>query len=247
MKIKTVSLLKILAICSLMLLAFSYGQLVGAKNGGTIQSNVLQPRNAARSAKVAHAEAVEKASDKNPGEALSNGSDVSADGGIMGNEGWYISDVNVVSYKPQNSTISAGNNLTVTKLTEDGIHKVPVYDNFGNKAIRIIQIDQTGPEISWVDMQNGQVASGKMFNIWGDTQDTVSLTAEVDISYDNGKTWETLALPPIPWLKHVADCGWTFLWDTTKVPNGNYVVLARSRDVAGNWSKTISLDLNVQN
>ena len=96
-------------------------------------------------------------------------------------------------------------------------------------------------------MQDGQVASGSMFNFWGNTQDTVSLNAEVDISYDNGKTWETLALPPVPRLGHSADVGWTFLWDTTKVPNGDYVILARSRDVAGNWSKTIRLALTVKN
>ncbi len=241
MKTKTISLPKALIICSFMLLAFTSGRPVHANTGAQSKANVLQSKLAARSEKVSRAQQIREVTD----ETSNNGPVV--DGGILGNEGWYVSDVNVLSYKPQDSTISTGNNITLTKLTDDGVHDVTVYDSLGNQAIRIIQIDKNGPEITWTDMQNGQVASGKMFNIWGDTQDTISLNAEVDISYDNGKTWVTMPIPNIPGRTHVADCGWTFLWDTTKVPNGNYVILARSRDVAGNWSKTISLSLRVEN
>lgn len=241
MKSKTSLFSKMMVFFSLMVVAFNNGPAVHANNGSRSQANVLQSKVAARSEKVSRAQRLSKVTD----ETLSN--EPVVDGGIMGNEGWYISDVNVLSYKPQDSTISEGNNIALTKLTEDGVHDVTVYDNLGNQAIRIVQIDKTGPEITWTDMQNGQVASGKMFNIWGDTQDPVSLNAEVDISYDNGKTWVTMPIPNIPGKTHVADCGFTFLWDTTEIPNGNYVILARSRDVAGNWSKTISLSVRVEN
>ena len=248
MKTKTF-LPKMLVMCSLMLLAFSFTnrQPVHANDGGHSQSNVLPSTNVARSAKAIHAEQMSAATDETLG---TDGWSIS-DGGVMGNEGWYVSDVNVLSYKPVStkpvSTISSASDIAVTKLTDDGVHRVPVYDYLGDKAIRVIQIDKTGPEITWIDMQNGQTASGKMFNIFGETIDEVSFNEEVDISYDDGKTWIVLPLPDIPGKNHAPDDGWTFLWDTTKVPNGNYTVLARSRDVAGNWSKTISLTLIVEN
>ncbi len=242
MKSKTRSFPNVKVLFFLMILTFSNGQTVYANNGPHVLSNILRAKSAAHQAAVNRAEAVAETAD----EAINNEFDINA-GATLGGEGWYVSDVSIPSYKPQASTVSSGNKFTVTKLTEDGIHEVKVYDELGNEAIQVIQIDKTGPEISWIDMQNGQVASGKMFNIWGNSKDTVSLNAEVEISYDNGKTWETILIPNIPGLDHVADCGWTFLWDTTQVANGTYVVIARSRDVAGNWSKTISLTLLVRN
>ncbi len=241
MKSKTSLFSKMMVLFSLMVVAFNNGPTAHANNGGATPADIPHIKNAAGSIKVAHAEPVQVAADE-----TNNEFDINT-GAILGGEGWYISDVNILSYKPQPSPISAGNNVTVTKLTDDGVHEVKVYDQLGNEAIQVIRIDKTGPEIGWIDMENGQVASGKMFNIWGNSKDTISLNAEVDISYDNGKTWETILIPNIPGLQHVADCGWTFLWDTTQVPNGTHVIIARSRDVAGNWSRTISLTVLVRN
>jgi hypothetical protein len=70
--------------------------------------------------------------------------------------------------------------------------------------------------------------------------DLLSGTQRVEISTDNGLTWQTAALT-------TASLSWDYPWQTEDLPNGPRAVLARASDLAGNNSAPISIGLTLNN
>ena len=158
---------------------------------------------------------------------------------VPGLNGWYTSPVQVYKFREFGSSVVPNGYVTVSS---EGIHEVPV----GPGAKQIIRIDQTGPQTEWVDPAPGSIVSGVM-DVHTMSTDEVSYPAVVEVSLDNGKTWQSTEFPPkeMNWLKRTPEVGLSVNWDTTGLTAGSYTLLARSQDVAGNWGSTASLTLVV--
>ncbi len=112
----------------------------------------------------------------------------------------------------------------------DGDHSLEgrVTDHAGNVTQRgiTVQIDTTPPEAKFLLPAPGATEPGLgVVTLSGNATDTGSGIAGVKISLDGGKTWQSLPL---------VNETWSYNWDTTPLPNGEYQVLARAMDLAGN-------------
>jgi hypothetical protein len=115
-------------------------------------------------------------------------------------------------------------------ITTDGEHELEgrVTDHAGNvtKQNIAVQIDTVPPDAKFILPAPGATGSGKgVVTLSGDASDTGSGIASVELSLDGGQTWGALPL---------VNETWRFDWDTTPLPNGEYRVLARALDLAGN-------------
>jgi hypothetical protein len=175
--------------------------------------------------------------------------------GTLGKNAWYVSDVIVTAsvsdatsgvalteYSVDGGTWESGTSITVSA---DGPHTVRfrVTDQAGNQSAdsRTFKIDQTRPLSAFVsppEESSGTVASGE-FGLEGQSSDTTSGLASVQISTDGGSLWLDLAT--------TLTGGWHYTWDTRGHRNNLYPVLARSEDLAGNIENSAHVTLLLAN
>jgi hypothetical protein len=95
-------------------------------------------------------------------------------------------------------------------------------------------VDSNPPVTAWT-IDSGRWVRGEV-KLSGVSSDATSGIASVYISFD-GKIWNRIG----------SNSQWSYLWDTTQVHNGTYLIEARADDVAGNQEHTASVILNVDN
>ena len=117
----------------------------------------------------------------------------------------------------------------------------------GETVTEYIRIDTRGPVVQW--NEDSEFYLDGLVDLYGQAADPGphSGIQEVEISFDGGKTWEVHPAT-MPGLCQKPDAFfWNFHWDTTQVKNGNYFLLARGRDYAGNLGATAVWSVVVNN
>lgn len=171
-----------------------------------------------------------------------------------GSNGWLLSAASVVA-NPSDATSGVfavenrvnGSNWKSgesVSITDDGVHTVEfrVTDNAGLQSVtsRIVRIDQTKPQSVFTtpaDGSNDTVIKGT-YQFTGDSVDVTSGVEKIEISF-NGSPWQPVA--------KTTSAAWLYSWDSTKYPNGTYIVLVRATDVAGNIENTARVSVVVAN
>jgi len=181
-----------------------------------------------------------------------------AEGEYNGNpEGWYRSPTVLARMKviggqarlyyrldgqPQTRTRTG-----LVPVSGDGKHTLTWTLDTGESGTEYISIDTRGPEVLW--SEDSEFYLEGLVDLYGQASDPGphSGIKEVEISFDGGLTWEVHPAT-MPGLCQKPDAFfWNFHWDTTKVRNGRYSLLARGRDYAGNLSATAVWNVVVKN
>ena len=139
--------------------------------------------------------------------------------------------------------IDGGAELAVPATIPEGIHVLAfrAVDAAGNitEHSMSVRIDTTIPSSHFTSHVDGEIVVG-VVELQGSTTDALSGFAPVgEISLDNGATWQSTSLN--------AFGEWGHSWDTKTLPNGNYTLLMRATDNAGNQENTARLTLFVAN
>ena len=181
-----------------------------------------------------------------------------AEGEYNGNpEGWYrsptvLARMNVVGGQARLYYQLDGQPKTRTRtglvpVTGDGQHAIIWSLDTGESGTQHINIDTRGPEVLW--SEDSEFYLEGLVDLYGQASDPGphSGIKEVEISFDGGLTWEVHPAT-MPGLCQKPDAFfWNFHWDTTKVRNGRYSLLARGRDYAGNLGATAVWNVVVKN
>lgn len=121
----------------------------------------------------------------------------------------------------------------------DGDHTVTMRatDQAGNQreTSQQIRIDSAAPISSFAAV-SGPVSG--IVTISGPSTDATSGIAQVEVSLDDGNTWQPATY---------ADGTWSFPYDTTQKPDGEYSILVRATDQAGNVETPVSQLVTVNN
>jgi hypothetical protein len=173
--------------------------------------------------------------------------------GTKGNDGWYISPVSVFASasdklsgvaKVEVSYGSSGWESGPLTISTDGAHnpRFRAEDVAGNVATEdgpTVRIDTHAPESIFVNPPEGSETwvSG-VIPLIGQSSDPTSGLKVVEMSFDDGQSWNLLERTGGDWRSS---------WDSTGMPNETYVILARARDVAGNLESTARVTLRVDN
>ena len=173
--------------------------------------------------------------------------------GTMGRNGWYISPVSVLASASDNLSgvakveISYGTSGWQTGplvISSDGTHnpKYRAEDIAGNERKEdgpTIKIDAHPPESAFINPPEGSDTwvSG-VIPLIGQSSDPTSGLNAVEISYDEGQSWSSLER---------ASGDWRTSWDSSGLPDGTYIILARASDVAGNLESTARVTLRLDN
>lgn len=172
----------------------------------------------------------------------------------MGHMNWYVSDA-VISADPSDATsgvalvehrLDEGNWQTgdITSVVDsDGAHTAEfrITDNAGNltTATKYFWIDATPPSSEFIKPLEGSTNTlyGDV-NFSGFSSDATSGMSTVQLSLDNGASWQSLSL---------LGNRWTYTWDTRQLHDGTYPILARAGDVAGNVEHTARTTVVIAN
>lgn len=171
--------------------------------------------------------------------------------GTLGQGGWYISPVTIsVSAADALSGVAA---VSVSVdggawragplvISSDGSHSIRVRaaDHAGNEATAsgpTIRVDTHPPQSVFLDPPNESApwVTG-VVELFGTSIDFASGLHSVEISFDQGGSWQPLKLRGMEWSTN---------WDTSDLPTGDYPVLARARDLAGHLESTARVTLRI--
>jgi major membrane immunogen (membrane-anchored lipoprotein) len=166
--------------------------------------------------------------------------------GTKGNSGWYVSQATTtISARDETSSVDriefnqnkAGWKEGTSVLSKDGINEIAVraYDLAGNMSSGSIQVkvDTEKPVSQFTSPLNASTDTliRGVYELYGSSSDTVSGVWTAEISLDR-KSW----LP----LEVVSNGVWKYAWDTSSWVDGEYPVVVRTTDVAGNVEATDS-------
>ena len=172
----------------------------------------------------------------------------------MGHMNWYVSEA-VISADSSDATsgvalvehrLDDGNwqtGDTTLVVNSDGAHTAEfrITDNAGNltTATKYFWIDATPPSSEFTKPLEGSTNTlyGEV-NFSGFSSDATSGMSTVQLSLDNGASWQTLSL---------AGNRWSYTWDTRQMHDGTYPILARAGDVAGNVEHTARTTVVIAN
>jgi hypothetical protein len=181
-----------------------------------------------------------------------------AEGEYNGNsEGWYrsptvLARMKVIGGQARLYYQLDGQPQTRTRtgqvpVSGEGKHTLTWTLDTGESGTQYISIDTRGPEVLW--SEDSEFYLEGLVDLYGQASDPGphSGIKEVEISFDGGLTWEVHPAT-MPGLCQKPDAFfWNFHWDTTKVRNGRYSLLARGRDYAGNLGATAVWNVVVKN
>lgn len=174
-----------------------------------------------------------------------------SENGTMGEAGWYVSyptlsasaadetsGVAAIQHRVDGGAWEAGPSVAVG----DGTHTVEIqaFDVAGNaqNVSRILRADTVPPMASFSASMRGAVFSGTAY-LAGATSDIHSGVASVEVLPDGtGASWLPALYTPTEW---------GLAWDTSNLPNGDHVLLARARDAAGNVSAPVAVSVVLDN
>jgi hypothetical protein len=157
---------------------------------------------------------------------------------VDGKNGWYVSalDISATASDAHSGVLSVqasvDEGVTWEPLPlhlDDGVYPVMVQarDVAGNVSTvsDVFRIDTVSPVTTIEEPVEGTLVRGTA-TLSGQLEDETSGPAGGEFSFDDGLTWE-----PVP----VAGNGtWSFQWDTQGLSNGDYTLLVRGMDEAGN-------------
>lgn len=160
---------------------------------------------------------------------------------LAGLNGWYRSKATVtaeavdkVSGVAQTEISVDGGDWELTnevELDDDGVHQLEfrAMDKAGNLATlsKTIKIDQHDPIGYFIEPQGGTRVKGQIV-IGGTVHDDLSGMGKVDLSLDEGNTWQVVNIKP--------DGSWLAAWNTLEVSSGMHNLQVRFTDLAGNTS-----------
>ncbi len=158
--------------------------------------------------------------------------------GTQGDNGWFISTVTAsatamdagsgiasLQYRVDGGAWQVGDTVTL----DNGLHTLDfqVSDQAGNiqTASESAKVDTTPPQINFSSALSGVPLSGNVA-LSGVATDPVSGLNSVEVSTDNGSTWQQAA--------SFMGGAWMLTWPTGSLSNGAYSVLLRASDNAGN-------------
>ncbi|MBC7080830.1 MAG: right-handed parallel beta-helix repeat-containing protein [Thermoplasmatales archaeon] len=170
--------------------------------------------------------------------------------GIMGENGWYVSNVQInlvgVAYicgvKETYYRIDGGawqNYVGPFTFTSEGTHTIEYYSisNSGivetPAKITVFKIDKTAPTVKVIYPNGGEVLGGTITIRWT-ASDNIGV-ASIDLLYsaDAGLTWNLIA-------SNIPNTG-SYNWNTAGLPYGsNYMIKIIAKDIAGNKASDTS-------
>ncbi|MFZ5821196.1 MAG: hypothetical protein ACOYYJ_14975 [Chloroflexota bacterium] len=168
-----------------------------------------------------------------------------------GRSGWHISGV-TVSAEAVDSTSGLdevrvsrdeGNTWEALPIQlADGVHPIAVRarDVAGNETLQteVIQVDTLPPVTCFTAPAAGEVVRGRL-ELTGTAQDETSGVAVTELSFDAGLTWQAASDGERE--------AWSHPWDSHALPNGYYLLMARSRDGAGHVGAAVQVTLLLDN
>lgn len=174
--------------------------------------------------------------------------------GTAGRDGWYRSDVRIVLDASDAGSGLSGTEFrldggawmpgSTTTISDEGVHGLDTRtsDQSGRQATAgtTVKIDKTAPLSRFVsppDGSSGTVVKGTLV-LSGQSADALSGLHLVEMSFDEGKTWQTLE--PV-------SGEWTHAWDTRRLSNGVARVLVRGTDLAGNMEAPRRIEVILAN
>jgi hypothetical protein len=168
-----------------------------------------------------------------------------------GRNGWYVSEVDLSATATDaisglssllTSTDGGASWITSPIHFTDGSHSVLIHarDVAGNEvtASRVIRIDTDPPVAQITSHSNEEVVQGDV-RFAGSLVDGMSGPDGGEVSVDGGNTWQAVSMS--------AGDGWSYIWHSGEVPNGEYTIQMRGRDRAGNVGDVVSVALTVDN
>jgi len=169
---------------------------------------------------------------------------------VDGRNGWYVSTVDLSATATDafsglstlNGSLDDGGTwISFPVHFTDGDHHALIHarDVAGNEVTvsRRIRVDTVLPIVQITSHTDGDVVQGDV-RFSGSSADKTSGPKDGEISVDGGITWQSVSL-------HAG--GWSFVWHSGEVPNGDYIVQFRGVDRAGNDSDVSSISLTVDN
>lgn len=170
---------------------------------------------------------------------------------VDGRNGWYVSEVDLFATATDaisglaSLLISTDGGASWVNLPihfTDGSHAALIHarDVAGNEvtASRVIRVDTVPPVAQITSHSNDEVVQGDV-RFAGSLVDGMSGPDGGEVSVDGGNTWQAVSMS--------AGDGWSYIWHSGEVPNGEYTIQMRGRDRAGNVGDLVSIALTVDN
>ncbi|MEP0806810.1 MAG: hypothetical protein HRF47_15120 [Chloroflexota bacterium] len=170
---------------------------------------------------------------------------------VDGRNGWYVTEVDVSAtamdaisglYSLSGSTDEGITWIPFPIHLTDGVHPVSAHarDVAGNEATvsDMISVDTVTPVAQFTSHLNGEVVQGNVL-LEGRLEDSTSGAAGGELSLDGGTTWRAVSMG--------GNDAWAFTWQSNEAPNGQYTLLMRGWDRAGNIGNPASITLVVEN
>ena len=157
---------------------------------------------------------------------------------VDGKSGWYVSALDISAsasdahsgvLSVQASVDEGGTWEPLPLYQDDGVYPVAVQarDVAGNVSTvtDVFRIDTVSPVTTIEEPVEGTLVRGTA-TLSGQLEDGTSGPADGEFSFDNGLTWKPVSV--------AGNGAWSFQWDTQGLSNGNYTLLVRGMDEAGN-------------
>ena len=170
-----------------------------------------------------------------------------------GSEGWYVTAPVQIDASAEDATSGVASmqcrvdggtwQSPPVSVTTEGEHFVEceAADHAGNTTVwsQTVKLDTTPPVSAFHEPAEGATVWG-VVTLHGESDDATSGPAAVEVSTDNGATWRPATLV-------TSTAQWTAFWDTRPLPDGEYTLMARARDAAGNEEHTAIVHVTVAN
>jgi len=153
---------------------------------------------------------------------------------VVGNSGWYTSNVIIHTATFADPEILAP--AADIRVDSEGLHEVPIPDGLGGTATQFVNIDKTAPVVSINDLY---VREDGATILSVSVSDPISGPGELDVSLDNGLTWQIYIAHQDP---SIPEYVWNLEIESDKVAGKHAGILARAVDVAGNMSAVLTFD-----
>ena len=169
---------------------------------------------------------------------------------VNGRNGWYVSQVEVSASAVDavsglaslNGSLNGGTTWSSFPIhCSNGDHQMLIHarDVAGNEVTetRVIRVDGVPPTARINPVLN-EAIQGEVL-LTGTLLDEMSGPSGGEISIDEGTTWHAVSLG--------RGNAWSYLWRSNEVSNGEYALLMRGMDRAGNLGDVVSTTLIVDN